>query len=108
MKKILYDLMNGKWAIRYTIKVMTNMIPREVEWLANLPLIGQITRVGQLFWYLNKVIFFAFIVSWFKPQYEHIGAKIALLVITISIFFVAWWFLKKDVESRKRFGDKML
>jgi hypothetical protein len=102
MKKILYDLISGKWAIRYTLNVMANMIPQEIKWLSKLPLVGQIVLIGQLFWYLTKVTFFALVISWFKPQYNHVGARIALAVITIGILFVAWWFIKRELESRRR------
>lgn len=80
---------------------MANMVPREITWLSKLPLIGHMVHVSQLFWYLNKVIFFALVISWFKPQYNHPGAKIALGLITICIILFGWRLIKKEFESRR-------
>jgi len=101
MRKFWDDLVNGKWAIRYTLNVMANMVPREIRWLSDLPFLGNVVRISQLFWYLNKVIFFALFISWFKPQYHHPGAKIALGLITAGIILFAWWLIKKEIENRR-------
>jgi hypothetical protein len=100
MKQFFKDLREGRYAISYTLTAIANMVPREIRWLNRIPILGDGIKIGQFFWFIAKIIFFAIIISWFKPQYNHVGAKISLIVITFGVIFFAWWMMKKELNRR--------
>lgn len=100
MKQFWKDLLEGKFAIRYTLNALANMVPRQILWLNKVPILGQLFRFGQFFWFMIKIIFFTTIISWFKPQYNHGGAKFVLFLITLSVFFFAGWMMNKGLNRK--------
>lgn len=101
MKQFFKDLLEGRFEITYTLTKIESMVPREIRWLGKIPVLGDGFRIGQFFWFMTKVIFFATIVSWFKPQYHHVGAKIALFLISFGLIFLAGWLMKKERDRRE-------
>jgi hypothetical protein len=101
MRQFFKDLVEGKFAITYTLTTIANMVPREIRLLSRIPVLSHLTRVGQFFWFITKIIFFVMIISWFKPQYNHTGARIVLILITFGVIFFAWWMMKKELDRKK-------
>lgn len=101
MKQFWKDLLEGKYAIGYTLNALANMVPREIRWLNKVPILRQFFQLGQFFWFMVKIIFFAMIISWFKPQYNHGGAKIALFIITLGVVFFAVWLMNRGFKTNK-------
>lgn len=104
MRKILQDLIKGKYAVSFTLKTLASMVPREIRWLNKLSVLGYAFMALQFFWYIVKIIFFAMVISWFKPQYNNTGARILLIVITFGIIFFAWWMMKRDSDRKNVLG----
>jgi hypothetical protein len=100
MKQFLKNLIEGKYAIGYTLNTIANMVPREIRWLNKIPVLSQVFLTGQLFWFITKIMFFALFISWFKPQYQHAGAKVALFVILVALIFAAAWMMKRELARR--------
>lgn len=101
MRQFFKDLLEGKFAITYTLETIANMVPRQSRWLNKIPVLGYGVIVSQFFWFLTKIIFFAMVISWFKPQYNHAGAKVFLFLITFGLIFLAGWMMKKELERRE-------
>lgn len=101
MKKFLQDLFQGKFAISYTLTTIGNMVPREIKWLNKMPILGEMVAAIQIFWFITKILFFVMVISWFKPQYNHVGAKIFLFVMAFGLIFFAGWLMKKELNRRK-------
>src|SRR6218665_3937443 len=101
MRQFFKDLLEGKYAIGYTLTKVADMVPREIRWLNRLPVLGFLFQVGQFFWFITKIIFFVTIISWFKPQYQQRGAKVPFFFFSFALIFTAWWMMKTEFYTKR-------
>ncbi|HWY12136.1 MAG TPA: hypothetical protein VN026_12465 [Bacteroidia bacterium] len=79
----------GLESAKHSMVVLRNMLPKTFFKVKRMEALNKLIQMIQIFWFANKVLFFVFLISWFKPEYKNISSKIILFIIAMMVLVIA-------------------